>query len=202
MSKKNSFLGSFESNCQDVSVPPLLLHLVEQILKGTGIQSKSGEKTNPVNNAALSISQLIVFNAKEKGKNDPNTSQRSNVDRETPLPLYLGIMIHSKTRKRSVIDTLFELGICVSYNHVMSVSADLGNKLCDFYASVDTVCPPNMMQNTFTLAAVDNIDHNHSSATAKSSFHGTGISLFQNCESLNEQTYPKLTVSTDKKKQL
>ena len=84
----------------------------------------------------------------------------------------------------------------------MSVSTDLGNKLCDFYASVNTVCPPNMMQNTFTLAAVDNIDHNHSSATAKSSFHGTGISLFQNCESVNEQTYSKVFVSTDKKKQL
>ena len=29
------------------------------------------------------------------------------------------------------------------------------------------------------MAAVDNIDHNPSSTTAKDSFHGTGISLFQ-----------------------
>ena len=179
-----------------------MLHLVEQILSSTGIQRESAEQINSVNKAALSISQLITFNVKEKGTNDPNKNLRSNIDRETPLPLYLGIMIHSKTRKKSVVDTLFELGICVSYNRVISVSTDLRNKLCNFYASVDTVCPPNMMQNTFTLAADDNIDHNPSSATAKSSFHGTGISLFQNCESLNEQIYPKLIVSTDKKKQL
>jgi hypothetical protein len=31
----------------------------------------------------------------------------------------------------------------------------------------------------FTTAAVDNIDHNPSSTTSKSSFHGTGISIFQ-----------------------
>ena len=31
----------------------------------------------------------------------------------------------------------------------------------------------------FTTAAVDNIDHNPSSTTAKGSLHGTGISLFQ-----------------------
>lgn len=31
----------------------------------------------------------------------------------------------------------------------------------------------------FTTAAIDNIDHNPSSTTAKDSFHGTGISLFQ-----------------------
>ena len=31
----------------------------------------------------------------------------------------------------------------------------------------------------FTTSAVDNIDHNPSATTAMSSFHGTGILLFQ-----------------------
>ena len=42
------------------------------------------------------------------------------------------------------------------------------------------MCPSKLPQNLFTTAAVDNIDHNPSSATAKVSFHGTGISLIQN----------------------
>ena len=41
------------------------------------------------------------------------------------------------------------------------------------------VYPPNMLRNLFTIASVDNIDHNPSSATAKDSFHGTGIFLMQ-----------------------
>ena len=43
----------------------------------------------------------------------------------------------------------------------------------------DVVCPPMLRQGLFTTEAVDNIDHNPSSATAKDSFHGTGISLMQ-----------------------
>ena len=36
-----------------------------------------------------------------------------------------------------------------------------------------------MRKGIFTTSAVDNIDHNPSATTAMSSFHGTGISLFQ-----------------------
>ena len=43
----------------------------------------------------------------------------------------------------------------------------------------DVVCPPKLHQGLFTTGAVDNIDHNPSSATAKDSFHGTGASLIQ-----------------------
>ena len=36
-----------------------------------------------------------------------------------------------------------------------------------------------MSHGLFTVGALDNLDHNPSSTTAKDSFHGTGISLFQ-----------------------
>ena len=36
-----------------------------------------------------------------------------------------------------------------------------------------------MCSEVFTIASVDNIDHNPSSTTSMVSFHGTGISLFQ-----------------------
>ena len=36
-----------------------------------------------------------------------------------------------------------------------------------------------MQKDLFTLAAIDNIDHNPSSSTAQNSFHGTSISIFQ-----------------------
>ena len=41
------------------------------------------------------------------------------------------------------------------------------------------VCPPSLQRNLFTVAAVDNVDHNLSSSTAQSSFHGTAVSLVQ-----------------------
>ena len=36
-----------------------------------------------------------------------------------------------------------------------------------------------MRKGLFTVGALDNLDHNPSSTTSKSSFHGTGISLLQ-----------------------
>ena len=47
------------------------------------------------------------------------------------------------------------------------------------YHEEKVVFPLSLRLSLFTNAAVDNIDHNLSSTTATMSFHGTGISLFQ-----------------------
>jgi hypothetical protein len=41
------------------------------------------------------------------------------------------------------------------------------------------VCPAILHKGLFTTSAVDNIDLNPSATTATTSFHGTGISVFQ-----------------------
>ena len=74
---------------------------------------------------------------------------------------------------------MFSLGLCVSYDRLLQVTADIANGVCQQFAAGDVVCPPKMRKGLFTVAAVDNIDYNPSSATAKDSFHGTGISLMQ-----------------------
>ena len=50
------------------------------------------------------------------------------------------------------------------------------------------------MPNLFTTGAVDNIDHNPSSATEKSSFHGTAISLMQHATDANEVNKENVTL--------
>ena len=58
------------------------------------------------------------------------------------------------------------------------------------------VCPPEQRKGLFTTSAIDNIDHNPSSTTSTTSFHGTSISLFQHPTSTNEGEQPgKLKVS-------
>ena len=48
------------------------------------------------------------------------------------------------------------------------------------YESDEVVYTLILRKNLFTTAAVDNLYHNPSSATAHDAFHRTGISLFQN----------------------
>jgi hypothetical protein len=84
-----------------------------------------------------------------------------------------------KTRKRELIDTLYNLGLCVSYDRLMRISTDLANTVCAQYHAEQVVCPPQLRNGVFTCGAVDNIDHNPSARTAHDSFHGTAISLMQ-----------------------
>ena len=59
------------------------------------------------------------------------------------------------------------------------MTSDLVNGVCRQFTVDDVVCPPTPRKGLFKTAAVDNIDSNPSSATAKDSFHGTGISMLQ-----------------------
>lgn len=91
----------------------------------------------------------------------------------------MGLTVHARTRKRDLIDTLFDLGLSISYDRVLEISTTMNNHVCEQYNRDGVVCPPNLRQGLPTMGAIDNIDHNPSSTTATGSFHGTGISLFQ-----------------------
>ena len=93
--------------------------------------------------------------------------------------MYVGITVHAKTRSRDLVEALHDLGMSVSYDRVLAISTDLGNEVCRRYIDEGAVCPSNLRLHLFTTSAVDNIDHNPTSTTAQDSFHGTGISLFQ-----------------------
>ena len=121
-----------------------------------------------------------VFNSTKRARNDNSSSSaRHSRCQETPLPLYLSFKIHAVTRNKGLIDTLFSLGLCVSYDRLLQLTSDIANSVCEHFRLEDVMCPPMLRRDLFTTAAVDNIDHNPSSATAKDSFHGTGISLIQ-----------------------
>lgn len=187
MSSCQPFRGTFSSSSQNESVPQSLLALLAMIMYGpiTNTAPKSG--------ASVSIAQLVVYNSSKINRSQSRSvnvetltqschlqTVKHNRSYETPLPVYIGLMLHSMTRKRNIIDKMFHLGLCIGYDRVLALSAQIGNSLCAQYIDSGVVCPPSLRHNLFTVAAVDNIDHNPSSTTCKSSFHGTGISLMQN----------------------
>ena len=172
---QSNFNGSFNSECQRTAVPDVLMTLIRMILGGTNIVDKPNSRSGR-SNVACVISQLIAFNSVKFSSGSSNIVQHSE-DRETPLPIYLGVMIHATTRKRDIIDKLHKLGLSISYDRVLQLSTDLANTVCQQYENDGVVCPPGLRKNVFTTSAVDNIDHNPSSTTARDSFHGTAISL-------------------------
>ncbi len=129
---REPFSGSFKDGCQEESVPHLLLALVNMVLEGPNIKTQSQESTSQ---AALTISQLLKYNSLKhrRTSSDVKTSVRHNADIETPVPTYIGLMLHAQTRKRELIDKLHNLGISLSYDKVLRISTELGNKACRLF---------------------------------------------------------------------
>ena len=118
-------------------------------------------------------------------RKEPLTHRHSK-DRETPFPVYMGMAVYAKTRKRNLVEMLHENGVCISYDRVLEVSAQLGEAAISKYVDDGVVCPRVLRRGLFTTSAMDNIDHNPTATTAASSFHGTSISIFQHPTSKDE----------------
>ena len=180
------FNGHFETDCQKAFIPETLQSLITLILRG-------GQKTdNPFfNQAMLTISQLLIHNTTIRTRKEQHSAYHTT-KREPPISIYLAQLIHSKTRKLDLVETLSHLGITISPNRMLEISTSLGNTSISVYEKEGVVCPPNLKLNLFTTAAIDNLDINTTSATATSSFHGTAASLNQHVR--NEQTGQERTI--------
>ena len=99
--------------------------------------------------------------------------------RETPLPLYTGLTIHTLTRSKNIVNILFRLGISVSSDCILELENALANAVCKRFEEEGVVCLTNLRKGLFTVGALDNIDHNPSSTISQDSFHGTGMNIFQ-----------------------
>ena len=95
--EKSKFHGTFEANCQEASIPQSLRSLVEMIMGGASIKTQSSNIVE--NQAALTVSQLIRFNSVVRRRKDSQAIYHTK-DRETPLPTYLGLLVHAETREK------------------------------------------------------------------------------------------------------
>ena len=128
--------------------------------------------------AAYNMAELVTYNTTTsrsgRGENTYHSQQR-----ETPLAMYIGLVAHAKTHCRDLVDALYDQGLSVSYDRVMTTETALANSVIDKYKSDGVVCPQNLRKNLLTTGMIDNVDHNPSSTTSQDSFHGTSISLIQ-----------------------
>ena len=172
---KSKFNGNFDEQCIDDSISPKLLQFVCMIEHGVDIKSQlrfGASKTD------LAMAQLLQYNCYGRCRNEKAT-QRHSKDRETPLPVYIGMSIYARTRKRHFIEILHDRGISVSYDRVLEISAQLEEAVVTKYVQDGVVCLPRLRKKLFTTSAFDNIDHNPTATTASTSFHGTSISIIQ-----------------------
>ena len=98
--KPFQFSGNFPPKCQENSIPTTLKIFISMLLNGPHVQHQDDHESQ----ACLTISQLVCFNVKSKRHSTEN--YRHFKDREIPLPLYIGLNIHTQTRRQKILHTL------------------------------------------------------------------------------------------------
>ena len=85
-------------------------------------------------------------------------SLRHNLDRETVLPLYIGLLVHNNTRKRDLIDTLFSKGLSVSYERVLQFTTALANREIQRYEYEKVICPSPLTNKIYFCTFPDHLN--------------------------------------------
>ena len=100
----DQFNGHLEEGCRESSIPTTLslLSFVSCVMHGSSATSCENEYYKQ---AMLTVSQL-------------SSSSYHSSQREPPLPVYIGLMIHNKTRDLALIEKLSKLGLCISKHRV------------------------------------------------------------------------------------
>ncbi|KAE8751353.1 hypothetical protein FOCC_FOCC001924 [Frankliniella occidentalis] len=161
--------AAMSTECVSTSTPPVLQHFVKRLIDGPNASQNE-------DNAGSTISQLIFFNARKRHN---GKFRRQCADRETPAPVYVAMKLFGATRSKDLVNRMCKLGLCISYSRLKLILTERANKACTRYLQDRVVCPLSLETDAFTTVAVDNLDHNTTSMTAKGAFHGTVISVTQ-----------------------
>ncbi len=168
------FSGSFPPKCQEDSLPSSLKSLVSLIFNGPNLKNQDRRDSQ----ACLTASQLLLYNVKKR-PSKVDVKPRHSLQREPPIPVYIGLNVHQVTRSKKLIQQFHQLGISISYDRVLELEEWISTAICERFEEDRVVAPACLRKGLFTVGALDNLDHNPSSTTSMNSFHGTGISLFQ-----------------------
>ena len=118
LQSKVKFTGNFEKESVLNGVPQCLLQLVSMIEHGPDIES---QLENGVTKSDLAIAQLLQYNCHKKVSKGTSHPQKHSVEREPPFAVYVALLLFAKTRKRQLIDLLFQHGMCISYDRVLEI---------------------------------------------------------------------------------
>ena len=82
---KTAFSGSFDTYCQEDSVPHTLTGLVGMVLNGSNIRDQPNHLCIPA--PTLAISQLLVFNFSARRRESTTDPIKHSHHQETPVPV-------------------------------------------------------------------------------------------------------------------
>ena len=120
------FSGKSSKQCQEKSVSMSAKSLVALICNRPNIKHQSECNTQ----VCLTTCQILVLNTKKTTTN-LDTIVSYTLDREPPLPIYIGLKAHTACRSKELIKQLNQIGVCVSYDRIGQLEEWMATSACD-----------------------------------------------------------------------
>ena len=106
-----------------------------------------------------------------------------------PLQIGLGVQLHHHFASKFLIDTLYNMGFCISYSEIQkyesSAAVSQGTDIVGFHSG------------QFIQYSADNVDHNIRSLDGHNTFHGMGMIACVTPGCLSSQPVLRQIVSTE-----
>ena len=115
----NRFTGKLSPDNQLKSVPAKLVTLISMLIEGCSIVNDTFSQE------VISVSQIIQSNFHEKQRKSGLLTHRIQKKNETPVLMYIGLKLYATVRSKNLVNTLFSMGICVSYTRVSEIVREL-----------------------------------------------------------------------------
>ena len=118
---KNSFDGNLMDKKQDECISPFLLSLSSMLVdREINIEGKR-------NQAALTVPGLMAYNIRiiKRPRITNRDNRHDDKEKETSINIYVGLKLYLTVRSQTLIDSVFQLCICISYDRILSTTKSL-----------------------------------------------------------------------------
>ena len=83
-----------------------------------------------VQQSILSIAYSVLLNSLKRRGKDASGNPLQQRSRETPATVYVGLLVHDLTGSQTLFDSLFWLGLSISYDCVQEIRKSLAEQIC------------------------------------------------------------------------
>ena len=98
----------------------------------------------------LSCAQVIMYNAVKK-KPDHSVASYKDKRRETPVMMYNTLKIYATVRSKTLINHLFDIGICIPYKRLLEITKQIYGGLMKSFERYRTFVPNHLRKGKFPV---------------------------------------------------
>lgn len=189
-------------------VPVELYSMIRWIMAGPAHRLQTKVRASIVDQAALTVSQNIMFGFKSHRQmtykpSVKDTGFRFQQDRENPQVVGLALTVHHDTRNKKLVELLNAQGYCISYTRALIMETALANAVVENTKQFHGLyVPPFLKKGMFIFFAADNSDYDEDTPDGKNTLHGTIIVVYQKADATGDQIAPPICVDHTKSQSL